>query len=162
MGIRAFSHPAGISWARADWCLDRILAAGEGPIPGDWEDQGERSPVGRQGPGPGTCCSLALPRVPGIGTSSARRQYLEEEGTHIAARARGFGALGTRWERRLGPVRGLARFHCRQMAACEGVREQQRGVSDGAARGRAGALGSAHLEGLRARCAVRVAGEVTR
>lgn len=112
MGIRAFSHPAGINWAKADWCLDRILAAGEGPIPGDWEDQGERSPVGRQGPGPGTCCSLALPPVPGIGTYSARRQYLKEEGTHIAAWARGFGALGTRWERRLGPVRGLARFHC--------------------------------------------------
>lgn len=70
--------------------------------------------------------------------------------------------MGTGWERRLGPVRGLARFHRRQMAACEGVRAQQRGVSDGAARGSAGALGSAHLEGLHARCAARVAGEVTR
>lgn len=61
MGIREFSHPAGVSWAGADWCLGQILAAGEGPIPGDWEDQGERSRVGRR-QGPGTCCSLALPQ----------------------------------------------------------------------------------------------------
>lgn len=161
MGIRAFSHPAGVSWARANWCSGRILAAGEGPIPRDWEDQGERSHVGRQGPG--TCCLLPCsPPIPGIGTSSGQRLYLEEEGTHIAAWARGFGALGTRWERRLGPVRGLARFHCRQMAACQGVREQQRGVSDGAARGRARGPGLCASGGVRARCAVRVAGEVTR
>lgn len=112
MGIREFSYPAGVSWAGADWCLNRILAAGEGSIAGDWEDSCWKI-------GPPTL-AVSLPPstpIPAIGKPSAQRQHLEGKGTHVAA-----GALGTGWEHRPGPARRLARFHGRQMAACEGVR----------------------------------------
>lgn len=59
----------GVSWAGADWCLNRILAAGEGSIAGDWEDS-----CWKTGPRHLLLLLLSSTPIPAIGKPSAQRE----------------------------------------------------------------------------------------
>lgn len=68
----------GVSWAGADWCLNRILAAGEGSIAGDWEDS-----CWKTGPPPPPALAVSLPSstpIPAIGKPSPRDSTSREKG----------------------------------------------------------------------------------